>query len=219
MILLIDNYDSFVYNLARYLTELGCPTRVVRNDAITVEQVRAAAPSALIISPGPCTPREAGVSVELIRQLRGAVPILGVCLGHQAIAAAFGVPIIRAPRPVHGMTSLVHHSGEGLFAELPQPLRATRYHSLIVDEGELPDELEITARTGDDIPMALAHRTQPLYGVQFHPESVLTNSGHRLLANFLTLAGVEFSGIPAGDFDEDAVNDSRDRELDQPLHW
>ena len=187
MILLIDNYDSFVYNLARYLAEMGCETRVTRNDCIRVADVRSLAPSAIVISPGPCTPREAGVSVEIVRELAGTIPILGVCLGHQAIGAAFGAAIVRAPEPVHGRTSDVHHSGEGVFAGLPNPLRATRYHSLIVDESTLPDDLRITARTGDGLPMALEHRTWPVFGVQFHPESVLTRPGLKLIENFLTL--------------------------------
>ncbi|WP_397569739.1 anthranilate synthase component II [Schlesneria sp. T3-172] len=190
MLLLIDNYDSFVYNLARYLVELGCETRVVRNDAITVEGVAELAPRAIIISPGPCTPHEAGVSIPLIRELSHAIPMLGVCLGHQAIAAALGGDVIRAPKPVHGRTSLIQHTGEDLFQDLPQPLRVARYHSLIVDEQTLPSSLRVTARTEEGIPMALQHETRPLYGVQFHPESVLTQSGHQLLANFLRLSAL-----------------------------
>ena len=191
MILLIDNYDSFVYNLARYLGEMGCATRVVRNDELSIEGVRALCPQAIVISPGPCTPNEAGISIKVVRELSSAIPTLGVCLGHQVIAAALGGRVVRATEPVHGRTSLVRHDGHRLFAGLPDPLRATRYHSLIVDEGSLPRELEITARTIDGIPMALRHRQWPLYGVQFHPESVLTEGGHRLLRNFLTLAGIE----------------------------
>jgi anthranilate synthase/aminodeoxychorismate synthase-like glutamine amidotransferase len=204
MVLLIDNYDSFVYNLARYLTEMSCATRVVRNDAVTVEQVRAMGPRAVVISPGPCTPREAGVSVEAVRELSAAVPMLGVCLGHQAIAAALGGRVVRAPEPVHGRTSLVRHDGRGIFEGLPNPLRATRYHSLVVAEQGLPDGLIVTARTSDGIPMALAHRTRPLWGVQFHPESVLTESGHRLLWNFLRLAGIPATAPPWGEFAEPA---------------
>lgn len=191
MIILIDNYDSFVYNLARYLAEMGCVTRVVRNDELSVADIRALRPRAIVISPGPCTPNEAGISMEIVRELSSAIPTLGVCLGHQAIAAALGGRVVRAPEPVHGRTSLVRHDGRGLFAGLPDPLRATRYHSLIVGEDSLPRELEITARTVDGIPMALQHREWPLYGVQFHPESVLTEGGHRLLRNFLALAGIE----------------------------
>jgi anthranilate synthase/aminodeoxychorismate synthase-like glutamine amidotransferase len=199
MILLIDNYDSFVYNLARYLAELGCGTEVVRNDAVTVGDVARLAPEAIVISPGPCTPNEAGISMDLIRELGARIPILGVCLGHQALAAALGGNVIRAPEPVHGRTSLVTHGGQRLFAGLPSPLRATRYHSLIVEEASLPPELRVTARTADGIPMALEHAHWPAFGVQFHPESILTDSGHRLLANFLRLAGLPVREIPAGD--------------------
>ena len=190
MLLLIDNYDSFVYNLARYLIELGCETQVVRNDAVTVDDVRRIAPAAILISPGPCTPREAGVSCELIRELGATIPTLGVCLGHQAIAEALGGRVVRAPEPIHGRTSQVFHDGQQLFAGLPKPFRATRYHSLIVDEATLPRELVVTARTDEGILMALSHRDWPLFGVQFHPESVLTQSGRLLLANFLKLAGI-----------------------------
>ena len=188
MLLLIDNYDSFVHNLSRYFVELGCVTRVVRNDAISVDDVLTLAPSAIVISPGPCTPRTAGISCELIRRLGPSAPILGVCLGHQAIAEALGGDIIRAREPVHGRTSMIHHDGTNLFANLPNPFRATRYHSLIVDEATLPKDLVVTARTADGVPMALAHRRWPVWGVQFHPESVLSQHGHKLLANFLTLA-------------------------------
>jgi anthranilate synthase/aminodeoxychorismate synthase-like glutamine amidotransferase len=199
MILLVDNYDSFVYNLARYLAELGCATRVVRNDAVTVAEVDRMVPEAIVISPGPCTPAEAGISVELIRELGPRIPTIGVCLGHQALAAALGGNIIRAPEPVHGRTSLVRHHGERLFAGLPNPLRATRYHSLIADEKTLPAELRVVARTADGIPMALEHATWPAFGVQFHPESILTDSGHRLMANFLSLAGLPVRGTATGD--------------------
>ncbi len=199
MILLIDNYDSFVYNLARYLTELGGSTEVVRNDAVTVAEVARMSPRASVMSPGPCTPNEAGISLALSREVGPRIPILGVCLGHQALAAALGGNVIRAPEPVHGRTSLVHHSGERLFAGIPSPLRATRYHSLIVEEASLPPELRITARTAGGIAMALEHTSWPAFGVQFHPESILTDSGHRLLANFLQLAGLPAGEIPAGD--------------------
>ena len=199
MILLIDNYDSFVFNLARYLAELGCATEVVRNDAISVAEIALRAPAAIVISPGPCTPTEAGISLDLIRELGPHIPILGVCLGHQAIAAALGGNIIRAPEPVHGRTSLVHHDGARLFAGLPNPLCATRYHSLIVEESSLPAELRVTARTAERIPMALEHTTWPTFGVQFHPESILTEGGHQLLANFLQLAGLSAGSLPAGD--------------------
>ncbi len=199
MILLVDNYDSFVFNLARYLEELGQETAVVRNDAVPVSEIAARRPQAIVISPGPCTPREAGISVDVIRELSDAIPMLGVCLGHQAIAAAFGGRVIRAPEPVHGRTATIEHDGAGLFAGLPQPFLATRYHSLIVAADGLPEELQITARTPDGIPMALAHVQRPVYGVQFHPESVLTEHGHLLLANFLRLAGVPVNSIPRGD--------------------
>jgi anthranilate synthase component II len=213
MILLVDNYDSFVYNLARYLAELGCATQVVRNDAVTVAEVDRMAPEAIVISPGPCTPAEAGISVELIRELGARIPMLGVCLGHQALAAALGGNIIRAPEPIHGRTSLVQHRGERLFAGLPNPLRATRYHSLIVDEETLPADLRVVARTPDGIPMALEHSIWPAFGVQFHPESILTESGHRLLANFLSLAGLPVRAAVGGD------RATADRQPDSADEW
>jgi len=190
MILLIDNYDSFVFNLARYLVELGFETQVVRNDAISVEEVRQLSPRAVILSPGPCTPNEAGVCVELVRKLSDDVPMLGVCLGHQAIAAAFGGNVVRAPEPVHGRTSLISHDGSPLFAGVPNPCRVTRYHSLVADESSLPENLRVTARTNDGLIMAFEHDRLPVFGVQFHPEAVLTQGGHQLLANFLTAAGL-----------------------------
>src|SRR5579871_5001570 len=190
MLLLIDNYDSFVHNLARYFVELGCDARVVRNDAVSVSEIQKMNPAAIVISPGPCTPHEAGISLELIRELGSTVPMLGVCLGHQAMAASLGGRVIRASEPVHGRTSLVYHDGRQLFTDLPIPFRATRYHSLIVDEATLPHDLIVTARTDDMVPMALVHKRWPLYGVQFHPESVLTEHGRKLLSNFLGLAGL-----------------------------
>jgi anthranilate synthase/aminodeoxychorismate synthase-like glutamine amidotransferase len=199
MIVLIDNYDSFVHNLARYIEELGQATRVVRNDAIGVDEVRRMEPAAIVISPGPCTPTEAGISLELIRALSPEIPMLGVCLGHQAIAQALGGRVVRAPEPVHGRTSPIFHEGMRLFAGLPNPLRATRYHSLIVEERSLPAELRIVARTDDGTPMALEHVSRLLFGVQFHPESILTEAGHRLLGNFLTLAGLRIAQSPTGD--------------------
>ncbi|MSR57032.1 MAG: aminodeoxychorismate/anthranilate synthase component II [Planctomycetaceae bacterium] len=199
MILLIDNYDSFVYNLARYFEELGCEALVVRNDAVSVAEVAAMQPAAIVVSPGPCTPSEAGISLELIRELGPRVPLLGVCLGHQAIAQALGGLVIRAPEPVHGRTSLITHHGKRLFSGLPHPLQATRYHSLIVDEASLPADLHVFARTIDGLPMALEHSHWPLYGVQFHPESILTDGGHRLLANFLTVAGIPAAELPGGE--------------------
>jgi anthranilate synthase/aminodeoxychorismate synthase-like glutamine amidotransferase len=201
MILLIDNYDSFVYNLARYLREMGCETRVVRNDAVTVDDVRNLAPQAIVISPGPCIPSQAGISVEVVRALSDRVPILGVCLGHQAIGEALGGEVARSPLPVHGMRCRVHHDGTGLFAGLPSPLSAGRYHSLCVIERSLPDTLRVTARSDDGVIMGIAHRSQPLFGVQFHPESILTECGHRLLSNFLTLAGVAHTIPAAGDYE------------------
>tara|TARA_R110000787_G_scaffold101598_1_gene207144 strand:- start:272 stop:880 length:609 start_codon:yes stop_codon:yes gene_type:complete len=187
MILLIDNYDSFVFNLARYLRELDQEVEVIRNDEITTDMVRERCPDALVFSPGPCGPDEAGNSLALIRDLAGEFAMLGVCLGHQSIAQAFGGKVTRAKRPVHGMTSDVDHDGDGIFNGLKQPLRVTRYHSLIVD---LPDDRSLvqTATGPDGEVMAFAHTALPIYGVQFHPEAVLTEQGHDLLANFLKLA-------------------------------
>ena len=187
MILLLDNYDSFTYNLAQYLGELGCQVEVHRNDRITVEQIAQRKPERIVISPGPCTPQEAGISIELIQKLAGKFPILGVCLGHQAIGAAYGGNVIRAPKLFHGKTSEIHHNGKGIFRGLPDPFTATRYHSLIVERKSLPHELEIIAETSDHIIMGLQHRRYKLVGVQFHPESVLTESGKQLLQNFLSL--------------------------------
>lgn len=194
MILLLDNYDSFVHNLARYLQRLGQTTQVVRNDAATPDELIAANPAAIVLSPGPCTPNEAGCSLELVRRAAGRIPLLGVCLGHQTIAAALGGTIVRAPQPMHGRSSPIQHSGAGLFAGLPNPLTVGRYHSLIVDSSSLPAELAATAHTADGVIMALAHRRFPLYGVQFHPESILTEGGFEVLANFLRLAGLQPSG-------------------------
>ena len=187
MILLLDNYDSFTYNLAQYLGELGCTLEVHRNDRISVEQIAQRKPERIVISPGPCTPQEAGISVELIEELAGEFPILGVCLGHQAIGAAFGGKIVRAPKLFHGKTSEIEHDGKGIFRSLPNPFTATRYHSLIVERKSLPRELEVTAETRDGIIMGLRHRKYKVEGVQFHPESVLTDSGMQLLKNFLEL--------------------------------
>jgi anthranilate synthase/aminodeoxychorismate synthase-like glutamine amidotransferase len=217
-ILLIDNYDSFVYNLARYFQELGCRTEVIRNDAVTVPSIRALAPAAIVLSPGPCTPREAGVCIDVVRQLGPQVPMLGVCLGHQAIAAALGGDVLR-DEPVHGRTSEVWHEQTGLFEGLPNPLTAARYHSLVVAEESLPASLQVTARTQDHVVMALQHSQWPLYGVQFHPESVLTDSGHRLLANFLRLAGVAFDEPASQEMTADfGDNDffARSIEIDHP---
>ena len=186
MILLLDNYDSFTYNLAQYLGELGCDVEVHRNDKISVEEIARRKPEKIVISPGPCTPQEAGICVELVRRLAGKFPILGVCLGHQAIGVAFGGKIIRAPKLFHGKTSEIHHDRKGVFQKLPNPFTATRYHSLIVERKSLPRQLAITAETSDGIIMGFRHRRFPVEGVQFHPESVLTQSGKRLLQNFLS---------------------------------
>jgi anthranilate synthase/aminodeoxychorismate synthase-like glutamine amidotransferase len=187
MILLLDNYDSFTYNLAQYLGEMGCQVEVHRNDKISVEEIARRKPERIVISPGPCTPHEAGISVELIERLAGKFPILGVCLGHQAMGVAFGGKIIRAPKLFHGKTSEIRHDGKGVFRQLPNPFTATRYHSLIVERKSLPRDLEITAETDDGIIMGLRHRRHKIEGVQFHPESVLTTSGKQLLKNFLAL--------------------------------
>lgn len=190
MILLLDNYDSFVHNLARYFRRLGHETTVVRSDAIDARQIAEMRPSAVVISPGPCTPADAGCSIDAVRQLSGKLPILGVCLGHQAIGAAFGAAIVRAGEPMHGRTSALLHRGTSVFAGLPSPLRVCRYHSLVVDRGTLPDELQATAWTGDETIMAIAHREHPTVGVQFHPEAILTEHGYAMLAAFLRIAGL-----------------------------
>jgi anthranilate synthase/aminodeoxychorismate synthase-like glutamine amidotransferase len=187
MILLLDNYDSFTYNLAQYLGELGCTVEVHRNDRISVEEIVRHKPDRIVISPGPCTPNEAGISIELIQRLKGKFPILGVCLGHQAIGAAFGGKIVRAPRLFHGKTSEIQHDRKGIFSKLANPFTATRYHSLIVEKKSFPRELAITAETSDGIIMGLRHRRHKIEGVQFHPESILTECGKQLLQNFLSL--------------------------------
>ena len=191
MILMIDNYDSFTYNLVQYLGELGADVDVRRNDAITLDEVAALRPDGVVVSPGPCTPREAGISVPLIERFAGKIPILGVCLGHQAIGAAFGASIVRAGRIMHGKTSPIHHDGRGLFGGAPDPFEATRYHSLVIDPATLPATLERTAWTDEQEIMGVRHRTLFVEGVQFHPESILTVEGKRLLANFL-------ARLPAG---------------------
>jgi anthranilate synthase/aminodeoxychorismate synthase-like glutamine amidotransferase len=188
-LLMIDNYDSFTYNLVQYLGELGAAVDVRRNDSVTLDDVAAMRPDAVVISPGPCTPREAGVSVPLIQRFTGRIPILGVCLGHQAIGAAFGGAIVRARRIMHGKTSPIHHDGRGVFAGLPDPFEATRYHSLVIDPPTLPAELERTAWTAEGEIMGVRHRRAFVEGVQFHPESILTLEGKRLLANFLARLG------------------------------
>jgi anthranilate synthase component 2 len=184
-LLVIDNYDSFTFNLVQYLGELGAQSDVVRNDAIAVEEIAARRPDAIVISPGPCSPREAGISVETVRTYSGVLPILGVCLGHQSIGVAFGGVIVSARQLMHGKTSPVMHKGEGILAGLPSPFEAGRYHSLAVARDSLPKSLAVTAETDDGEIMAMMHREHPVYGVQFHPESILTRVGKRLLANFL----------------------------------
>ena len=185
MILLIDNYDSFVYNLARYVRELGETPVVRRNDALTVDEILADPPSHIVISPGPCSPAEAGISNELVARAGRTVPILGVCLGHQCIGAAYGGEIVRAGRPMHGKTSWIHHRGIGLFTGLPSPFRATRYHSLVIAPASVPPDLEVIATSEDGEIMAVQHARDPVFGVQFHPESVLTENGYRLIDHFL----------------------------------
>jgi anthranilate synthase component 2 len=186
MLLMIDNYDSFTYNLVQYLGELGQEVKVVRNDEMTLAQIEALGAERIVLSPGPCTPNEAGVSLELIKRMAGRVPILGVCLGHQAIGQAFGGRIVHAKTLMHGKVSAIHHGGKGVFAGLPSPYNATRYHSLAIERETCPAELEITAWTDDGEIMGVRHRSLPVEGVQFHPESILTEHGHALLRNFLT---------------------------------
>jgi len=185
---MIDNYDSFTCNLVQYLGELGAEVEVVRNDEITLDEVAARAPARIVISPGPCTPSEAGISVPLIQRFAGTVPILGVCLGHQAIGQAFGGRVVRAARVMHGKLSPIVHEGTGVFGGLPSPFTATRYHSLAIERASLPDALEVTATADDGEIMGVRHRSYPVEGVQFHPEAILTEHGHRLLANFLEAA-------------------------------
>jgi anthranilate synthase component 2 len=185
MLLMIDNYDSFTYNLVQYLGELGEDVRVHRNDEITLEEVEAMAPARIVISPGPCTPKEAGISVPLIRHFAGRIPILGVCLGHQSIGEAFGGRIVHARQLMHGKTSPIHHANQGVFAGLPNPMTATRYHSLVIEPESRPEVLEVTAWTEDGEIMGVRHRELAVEGVQFHPESILTECGHELLKNFL----------------------------------
>jgi len=188
MILLIDNYDSFTFNLVHFLGDLGAECLVKRNDALTPSAALDLKPEAIVLSPGPCTPNEAGICVDLVRAAAGRkIPVLGVCLGHQAIGQAFGAVIMRAPEPVHGKTSPIHHDNTDIFAGLPDPFTATRYHSLVVQTSTLPDKLIATAHTEDGIIMGLRHKTLPIFGVQFHPESVATTHGHELLQNFLNL--------------------------------
>ncbi len=188
MLLLIDNYDSFTYNLVHFLGELGADVRVVRNDKITADEALAMKPEAIVLSPGPCDPDKAGICLELTEKAAGKVPLMGVCLGHQTIGQVFGGKVMRAPTLMHGKMSKVHHTGKGLFKGLNDDFEATRYHSLLVDRDTLPDELEITAETDDGIIMGLQHKTHPVHGVQFHPESIASEHGHALLKNFLDIA-------------------------------
>lgn len=189
MILLIDNYDSFVYNLARYFEELSRQVKVVRNDALSLEEIEKLAPEAIVISPGPCTPNEAGNSMDIIRHFAPHIPILGVCLGHQAIGQVFDCEVVRAQKPMHGKTSDIDHDAIDLFTDLPNPLTVTRYHSLVIEQ-DLPDDsvLQVQSRTAEGEIMAVKHKLHPVYGVQFHPEAVLTQGGHKLLENFLQIA-------------------------------
>ncbi len=191
MILVVDNYDSFTYNLVHYLAELGAETRVVRNDDLTVDEAWALKPEAVLLSPGPCAPDQAGICLSLLTSAPDTMPIFGVCLGHQAMGQAFGGEVIRAKSLMHGKTSPILHTGQSVFRGLPSPFTATRYHSLAVRRDTLPDVLEVTAWTADGEIMGLAHKTRPIHGVQFHPESIATEHGHDLLANFLDLAGVK----------------------------
>jgi anthranilate synthase component II len=190
MLILIDNYDSFTYNLVHFLGELGAACEVHRNDQITVAEVMKRKPQAIVLSPGPCTPNEAGICLDLIAEAGPKVPLLGVCLGHQAIGQAYGGNVVRAPVPMHGKRSTIRHRNKGLFQDLPRAFAVTRYHSLIVDRASLPADLAITAETDDHVIMGLAHKSHPVHGVQFHPESIASEHGHELLANFLKLAGL-----------------------------
>jgi anthranilate synthase component 2 len=193
MLLLIDNYDSFTYNLYHYFSELGAEVVVKRNDAITVEEALSSGASSIVISPGPCDPNKAGICLDLIARAAPRLPLLGVCLGHQTVGQAFGGRVIRAPTPMHGKTSAVHHKGTGLFEGIPSPFSATRYHSLIIERASLPDCLEVTAETKDGLIMGIAHKALAVFGVQFHPESIASEHGHKLLANFLNIAKRERS--------------------------
>ena len=190
MLILIDNYDSFTYNLVHFLGELGAACEVIRNDKISAADVIKKKPKAIVLSPGPCTPNEAGICLDLIAKAGGKIPLLGVCLGHQAIGQVYGGKVIRAPEPLHGKLSTIRHTNKGVFKGLPERFQVTRYHSLIVERKSLPSELEVTAETSDGIIMGLQHKEHAVHGVQFHPESIASEHGHALLANFLTLAGV-----------------------------
>jgi anthranilate synthase component II len=193
MILVIDNYDSFTYNLVHYLAELGAPTCVYRNDTLSVQEALSMGAEAIVLSPGPCAPDQAGICLPLLRAAPETLPILGVCLGHQAIGQAYGGDVVRAKSLMHGKTSPIHHKGQGLFTNMPDPFIATRYHSLAVKAETLPEELMVTAWTDDGEIMGFQHKTRPIHGVQFHPESIATQGGHKLLANFLILAGIKLN--------------------------
>jgi len=188
MILLIDNYDSFTYNLFHYLGELGADVRVVRNDEITADEALALKPEGIVLSPGPCTPNEAGICMEVIQKANGSVPILGVCLGHQAIGQVYGGDVVRAPEPMHGKMSRMHHTGKSVFRGLNNDFNATRYHSLTIDPPSMPDSLEVTATSDDGVIQGVMHKSHPVHGVQFHPESIASENGHALLNNFLQIA-------------------------------
>lgn len=207
MILLLDNYDSFVYNLDRYLQQLGHNTLVVRSDAISVDSIRKLQLNAIVISPGPKTPDDAGCSLEVVRKLSGVIPILGVCLGHQAIGQAFGARVVRCPTPIHGKSSWIQHTESALFHGLPARFQVGRYHSLMIDRDSLPESLLATAWTEDGTIMAVEHRECTTWGVQFHPESILTSNGYRILANFLIAAGLKCDVIPRGDLSSTAIAD------------
>ena len=196
MLLLIDNYDSFTYNLFHYLGELGAEVRVVRNDELTAAEALALKPEGIVLSPGPCTPNEAGICMDVIRLANGAMPILGVCLGHQAIGQVYGGDVVRAPEPMHGKLSRIHHTGKSVFRGLNNDFNATRYHSLTIDPPSMPDVLEVTATSDDGVIQGVMHKTHPVHGVQFHPESIASENGHALLGNFLKLAR-EYSRVPA----------------------
>ena len=196
MLTLIDNYDSFTYNLVHYLGELGAKCQVFRNDQITVEKVLKSKPKAILLSPGPCTPNEAGICLDLVAQNDGKIPLLGVCLGHQTIGQVYGGKVVRAPNLMHGKMSTISHKGKGIFKGLPKRFEATRYHSLIVEEKSLPSSLTVTARTDDGLIMGLQHKKQPVYGVQFHPESIASEFGHDILANFLDIAKIKRKPVP-----------------------
>ena len=196
MLLLIDNYDSFTYNLFHYLGELGADVKVVRNDEISAADALGMKPEGIVLSPGPCTPNEAGICMDVIRQAAGNMPILGVCLGHQAIGQVYGGTVVRAPEPMHGKLSKVHHTGKSVFRGLNNDFLATRYHSLTIDPPSMPDVLEVTATSADGVIQGVMHKTHPVHGVQFHPESIASENGHALLNNFLTIAR-DFSRVPA----------------------